>query len=261
MNLFAFNEAAINSQPSYDIALEGSADVVLFAEGDVIVRKLAEGEIAAQLTATGNFSTGVLVEGDSQIQFSTEAEAYKRSMMQGNVLISLSTTGSGHRGSLLEGTAPIVLTATADAIVRQTILRLEGVIGMSIDGLVDGRRTPAHRPEANMSINLDMVASAWLEMHGNEGAAEIEMLLSAGSRLGARVYIEGESRVEFIAHVDGRRYAQVRLEGLSEIELSLVAQRAGRPLIPTEYIQAPQGRQFTVARDTRERRIFDDRRL
>ncbi|MEY9435583.1 hypothetical protein [Bradyrhizobium elkanii] len=281
MDDFALNAAPVNGAVSLDIVLDGTIDCALALGGEIRAGTLLDGDTTVALQTSGTASAGLMLAGSADIAFDASAESMRFVPIGGDTIIALDTTHDLTRWALGTATIAIALQPTLDltrrALGSGTIgidlivsgdarlvqrVYLDGECGIVIDpAYLDGRRTQAHRPGLPLDIALDLEGAAWLEMHSAAGTAAIDMVLEGIARIGGKVQIEGACEIELIANGKARQYRQVPIEGVADIEFVLIAERAGRPLIPSEYVPAPTGRRFVVPRQARERRITYERRL
>lgn len=280
MNEFALNGAAINDQANELVLLEGTAavDVVCALEG--IRGATGTGAAGIDLDMTGNFSGGIVGVGSVDVEVDAELAPSLLTMITGEIAIDMQAQMVGAAGIVGAGSIPIefdpslhlykrsmgqgdisvAFGLTGDGRIVQRV-RIEGWFGIILDPLyMDGRRTPAIRPDMPLDMAAKISGPASLEMRG-EGAAEVDVVLDGISRLGGRVNIEGSAEIELITRSIGRQYTLVPIEGIADIQFVLVSERAGRPAIPTEYVPAPTDRRFLVARQPRERRVIYERTL
>lgn len=280
MDDFALNGAAINGQPNEWITLEGSA---VFAFDAVLEGIRGAGMVAnwpITLDGTAAMSAGIIgigtvgmqLDGELQPSLLTKITGSMPISIDGQMLAALRVALAGALGISPEFNLDIVRWALGQGSIDvefgltgegRTVaqIQIEGVCGIVLEPLtLDGRRTPAHRPDMPMSISLEMGGPAWLKMQA-AGNAQFASLIEGIGRIGGKVGLQGAIEIEMAARGDMRRYALVPIEGVSDVQFALVSELAGRPEIPAQYVPAPTSRRFNVARESRERMLVNERSL
>lgn len=280
MDEFALNGAAINGEANELVMLEGVVAFDLDCELGGIRGATLTGAADIELDVSGDFYNGLIGTGSIDIEMEAELAPSLLTMITGEIAIDMQAQMIGAAGIMGAGSIPILfepdLWLTKRAMAQGDITIAFGLTGdgrivqrVQIDGwcaiivdplYLDGRRTPAIRPDMPLDMDAKITGPASLEMRG-QGAADIDVVLDGVTRLGGKVNIEGSTSIELITHGAARQFTLIPIDGIADIQFLLVSERAGRPAIPTEYEPAPAGRRFVVARQSRERRVVYDRVL
>ena len=280
MDDFALNDAAINGDAYELVLLEGVIAVDLDCELDGIRGATLAGEVEIELDVAGDFYNGLVGAGSIDIELESQLAPSLLTMITGEIAVDMQAQMIGAAGIMGAGNIPIqfqpefllykrsmgqgeitmAFGLTGDGRIVQRVF-IEGDCYIIVDPLyLRGRRTQAIRPDMPLDMDAKITGSASLEMRG-QGAADIDFLLDGITRLGGKVKIEGSAPIELITHGVARQFTQIPIEGIADVQFLLVSERAGRPPLPTEYEPAPASRRFTVARQSRERRVVYERML
>lgn len=280
MDDFALNGAAINGEANEWVTLEGTAEIAFDCildgirgagmvanetinfdtSGNIYAGLIGTGSVDVELDAALQPSLLTKITGDIPISLDAQMAASLRKAIAGSLDIELDVGLNVIRWAMGTGTVMIDFGLTGEGRIVQRV-QIEGVCGIVLDPmLLDGRRTPAHRPEMPLLVDVKLEGPAWLRMQA-QGNALINTVMEGVGRIGGKVRLEGATEFELITDGDLRRYALVPVEGVADVQFLLISELAGRPSIPADYVPAPTSRRFVVARERRERVLIYDRSL
>lgn len=270
MNLFAVNAAEVNG--SIEVwSWYGDAALSVDAEGELSIGLTMSGD--AQVVTAGELEPSLRLIPNlvaSQIQVASAGEAIYGRSIEGAASISLSATGDGTRWTFGESAADIVFALTGDATVVQPAAgSFSVVVSSTMDGtvstvrLIEGSVQIEVRSEfaprfarpqylvADTSIVLASIACPHLVIDAPEAEASIQAAAEGDARLGAKLYLDGMASFEIAARGEIGSLHYVRGEGDAQVVITASMSQAGKPQLPTDYVEAPRARTFVIPRDTR----------
>lgn len=251
--------AESDSRIAAKIFIDGAVPMTLDAQARGNLLLASEGLCSIALNGALDIIRWALAQGNLGISVLAQAQGYRLVSSDGLIDIAVSVQGQGSLGASITGSIDASLIGQLDLLRYAMAI---GLVNVVLDANVDGKRTQAHRPDLALKMNVGAFATPYLEMRGQQFVADISLTVTGDARMGGKVRLEGAIPLSLISEVAARRYAQVSIEGRSEIALSMVAHKAGKPAIPSVYMEAPISRRLLVGRNSRETRATtSDREL
>lgn len=270
MNLFAVNAAEVNGSievwswygdAALSVSGQGALSIGLTMSGDAQV--VAAGHLDPSLRLIPNLAA-------SQVQVASGGEAIFGRSIEGAASISLSASGDGTRWTFGESAAEIVFVLEGDAsIVQPASGSFTVVIDSTMDGTVSTVRlieggaqvvvqsefTPSFAKPfylvADTRIELASIAYPYLVIDAPGAMADLAVDADGDARLGGKLNLEGEALIELFASGDVGQLHYIRGEGSAQVAITASMSQAGKPQIPTDYVEAPRARTFVIPRDAR----------
>lgn len=298
MNVFAINNAALND--SNEIwSWDGTADLVVQADGSLITGLTGIGSANMVLTADGSLITGLTGNGTADIVLTTSLAPALQIAIQGTADMAWQASADSLFGVSGSGDAQLVVTAagqgtrwTFGASDLSAVFQADGdgqaVAPVSVsfivqlDAALDGRAATAPQGiadlqlvlaaslehhvaspiylEGNAPIGWGMEATPYMQLHSSSGSASAAWAASMDTRLGGTLYGEGAATLQLIATGEAMQWAYKFAEGAVVIELNAVAERHGKPTLPVEFIAAPANRAMHLGGEHRAFTVPAERR-
>jgi hypothetical protein len=257
VNVFAINAAAVND--SNEIwSWYGDAGMALQADGELIAGITGVGDANVVVQSDLMPSVRLLVEGSADVALTMAGEALYGRSGSGDMQLAVNAGGEGVRWTFGESDLPVVFQADGDA---QVVSQVSASFNIQFEAEMDGRAATVHQGIADLSVVFDtqldyrvarpiylegdaamvfgIEAMPFMWINSASGAADIAWQAAGDARFGGVLYGEGSAELEWIATGDALQWHYHYAEGAVDIQITAVAERHGKPALPSEFTAAP----------------------